>query len=286
MTLLDAPAVLVGVVAAGAWYAAGARTRRLRLVGRPGRTLRRVPWRGCGYALALVTIVVALDSPLEREADVTFWAHMTQHVLLMLVAAPLLVLGAPWLPCWRVLPLGFRRAVAGAVVKSPRLGWLRRAAAAAASPLVAWILFNADLALWHVPWMYDLTLRNAAVHYAEHAGFLVFAILFWAQAIDSPPFRSRLGNFGRAVYTTAGAAASWLLAVVLALATRPLYPVYAAHHGVSRLSDQQIASGVMWGPGSIPYAVVVFYCLYAWLGGDEPRRRRHHVPAAARPGLQ
>jgi len=285
VTLLNAPVVLAGALLTGAWYAAGVGTRRLRLVGRTRRP-RRLPWRGCAFALALATIVLALDSPLEREAEVTIWAHMTQHILLMMVAAPLLVLGAPWMPCWRVLPLGFRRIAAGAVVKNPRFAWLRWIARAVATPLVAWILFNGTLALWHVPWLYDLTLRNTAVHYAEHAAFLVFGVLFWAQVIDSPPFRSRLSDFGRAVYTLAGAVAPWLLAVVLALAPRPLYPVYTGHHGLSALSDQQVASGVMWGPGSIPYAVVLLYCLYGWLGGEEPRRRHHRVRAAVRPGVR
>ena len=130
--LLDAPVVLAGALLTGAWYAAGVRTRRLRLVGRTRRP-RRLPWRGCAFALALATIVLALDSPLEREAEVTFWAHMTQHILLMMVAAPLLVLGAPWMPCWRVLPLGFRRVAAGAVVKNPRFAWLRWTARAVAT---------------------------------------------------------------------------------------------------------------------------------------------------------
>jgi cytochrome c oxidase assembly factor CtaG len=279
--LFREPVVLATVVAAAAWYGLGLRHSRLRLVGRRRRS-RETIWRAAAFALALVTIVVALDSPLERAADSWFWAHMLQHVLLMMVAAPLIVVGAPWMPCWRALPLGFRRPVARGVVKSPRLAWLRAAAKWLALPVVAWILFNADLAVWHLPSLYDLTLRNTAVHYLEHASFVVLGILFWAQVIDSPPLVSPLGDFARAVYATAGAAASWLLAVVLAVAARPLYPAYTGHHGLSALSDQQLASGVMWGPGSIPYAVVVIYCLYAWLGSDDVRRRRHGARAAVR----
>ena len=281
MTVLREPSILASVLLAAVWYCLGLRRGRLRLVG--GRHRSFVPlWRGYAFALALVTTVIALDSPLEREADAWFWAHMLQHVLLMMVAAPLIVLAAPWMVFWRPLPLRFRRGVARAVVKSPRLAWLRVGTLWIASPVVAWILFNADLAVWHLPSLYDLTLRNNTVHYLEHLSFLVFGILFWAQVIDSPPFRSRLGDFERALYATAGAVASWILAVVLAVAPRPLYPAYGGHHGLSALSDQQLASGVMWGPGSIPYAVVVFYCLYAWLGTDDVRRRRHGPRAAVR----
>ena len=207
---------------------------------------------------------------------------MLQHVLLMMVAAPLLVLGAPWLPLWRPLPLSTRRRIARALSKSPSLAWLRRAATIVATPWCAWCLFNFNLGVWHLPALYDLTLRNTAVHYTEHASFLLLGLLFWSQVIDSPPFHSRLGDLGRALYATAGSAASWVLAIVLALAPTPLYPAQeSAHAGLSALGDQQIAAGVMLGPGSITYAIVVFYCLYAWLGTDEPGPRRRRVPHSA-----
>lgn len=280
MTPLREPAVLASVIVAAVWYALGLRQGRLRLVGSRRRSSVAL-WRGSTLALALLTILLALDSPLEREADSWFWAHMLQHVLLMMVAAPLLVVAAPWMTFWRALPLRLRRPLARTVVTSTRLAWLRAAAKWIASPYVAWILFNGDLAVWHLPSLYDLTLRNTTVHYLEHISFLVLGVLFWAQVIDSPPFASKLGDFARALYATAGGAASWILAVVLAIAPRPLYPAYTGHHGLSALSDQQLASGMMWGPGSIPYAVVVFYCLYAWLGTDDGRRRRGHGARAA-----
>jgi putative membrane protein len=273
MDLLREPSILLGTLVAGAWYWRGSRRTALRAVGRRAR--RRVPWRGISFATGLVTIVAALDSPLERLADDLFWAHMLQHVLLMLVAAPLIVLGAPWLPFWRPLPLGLRRTLARGIAKSPSCSWLRRVARVVARPRVTWILFNGDLAAWHVPAAYELTLRSGAVHYAEHVSFLVLGMLFWIQLLDSTPFRAQLAPFGRVVYVAAGSVASWLLAVVLMLATSPFYPAqYAGHHGISALADQQIAAGVMLGPGSIPYAIVVFYWLYVWLGADEPRPRR------------
>jgi putative membrane protein len=242
-----------------------------------------VPWRGLCFVAGLVAVLVALDSPVENLAHDWFWAHMLQHVLLMMVAAPLLVLGAPWMPFWRPLPLGLRRRLARTLVKSPSLGWLRQASRFVASPVPAWLLFNVNLGLWHVPAVYDLTLRNNAVHYAEHVSFLVLGLLFWSQVIDSPPLHPRLSPFGRVIYATAGSAASWLLAVVLALATSPLYPAQSAAHpgGLSALGDQQLAAGVMLGPGSIPYAIVVFYWVYVWLGADEPGRPRRLIRHSA-----
>jgi cytochrome c oxidase assembly factor CtaG len=269
------PGVLAPVGLAAVWYAWGIRRRPLRVVGsrrRPGAF-----WRPAAFYGSLLTILVALV-PLDEPADELFWAHMVQHVLLMLVAAPLLVLGAPLLPFWRPLPLGLRRAVAGALVTSPRLRPLRVAARAVAHPITAWLLFSGDLALWHVPWLYDLTLSRPPVHYTEHASFIAFGMLFWAQVIDSPPFHCRLDHMQRAIYVTAGAAASWVLAVVLALAPSPLYGAYASKQsrpgGISALADQQLAGGVMWGPGSITYSLIVFWAIYRWLDDDESKHGR------------
>jgi putative membrane protein len=113
--------------------------------------------------------------------------------------------------------------------------------------------------------MYDLTLTNSGVHYLEHLSFLLFGVLFWAQVADSPPFHARLDLPHRVGYVVFGMAASWVLAVVLALSPRPIYPAYAQVHGLSPLADQQLAAGVMWGLGSIPFAIAIFVLLYRWL---------------------
>jgi putative membrane protein len=268
--------LLFALLLSAAWYWPGARRTRLRVAGR--RRPLTPPWRTLAFYAGLVSVALALFGPVDSLSNKLLWAHMLQHLLLMAVAAPLIVLGAPWLPFWRPLPLGFRRRVAAAVVQSQRFAWLRTTARFASRPVTAWILFNGDLAFWHVPALYDLTLRDSGVHYAEHLSFLVFGMLFWARAFDSPPFHTGLGHFQRVAYLTAGATAAWLLAVVLALSTSPLYDSYVAIHprpeGLSALTDQQFAAGVMWGPGSVPYALGVFWLLYAWLGEDDGRRRR------------
>jgi putative membrane protein len=269
------------------WYWIGSRRPRLRLVSGRRRSPKSL-WRPLAFYAGLLAITLALTGPVDRLSDSLLWAHMLQHILLMLVAAPLLVLGAPWLPFWRPLPLAFRRRVASAVVRGPRFASVRAAASWLATPVVAWVLFNGDLALWHVPALYDLTLRNAGVHYAEHATFLGLAMLFWAQVADSPPFHCRLDDIQRVLYLTAGATASWLLAVVLALSPTPLYSAYSSIHprpeGLSALTDQQLAAGTMWGPGSVPYAIGVFWLLYAWVGEDGGRRRRPHRRGLAAAG--
>jgi putative membrane protein len=236
------------------------------LYARGARRMRKLePWRVAAFAGALVTLLLALEPPLDSQVETHLWAHMTQHVLLMAVAAALLVLGAPWMQIWRGFPLGLRRPVARAVLTGRGWAPLRALCRFVARPWIAWALFNAAIAVWHIPGMYDVTLRNEGIHDLEHLSFLLLGVLFWAQVADSPPFHARLDLPRRVAFLTLGMAASWVLAVVLALARTPIYPAYAHAHGMSPLADQQLAAGVMWALGSIPFAVGIFVLLYRWL---------------------
>jgi len=247
-------------------YAVGSR-RHLR-VASPARR-RALRWRMVAFWTALAALVAALDSAIDDQAAKLFWVHMAQHVLLIMVAAPLLVLAAPWTPIWRGLPLGVRRDLAATVVRRRRL---LAAIGAVAAPLPVWIMFNLDLCMWHVPALYGVTLRSEPVHDLEHLSFLILAVLFWAQVIESPPLRPRMEQPQRVAYVLGGAAVCWLLALVLTFAPSALYAGYGAlasrPGGLSALGDQQVAAGVMLGPGSIPYGVFVFMALYRWLGSQ------------------
>jgi cytochrome c oxidase assembly factor CtaG len=233
-------------------------------------------WRAVAFWSGLGTILLALDTPVETLARQLFWAHMTQHLLLIMVAGPLLVVAAPWLQIWRGLPLSIRRPLARTVVRHPALAGPRRAFAWVSAPLGAFILSTANLWFWHWPAAYDLTLRNHAVHHLEHGLFIGLGILFWAQVIDQHPFHARLSQFKRIVFVVAGAVASWALAGVLAFATTPFY-AYAdlpsRPGGISALIDQQFGAGIMWVPGSITYSIVFIACLYFWFRDEDARGR-------------
>lgn len=280
--------VLEGLlVLTGVWYWRGRQIAYVRSLPAGRRRRRDTRWQAAAFYAALALLLFSLSS-LDGLADELFSAHMLQHVLLLLGVAPLIVVAAPWNALWRPFPLRFRRALAGTVAHASFFAPLRRLGRLLALPLPAWCVLNADIGLWHLPAMYDLTLRNTAVHYLEHISFVLFGVLFWAQTIDSPPLRSRLGYFQRAVFAGAGALAGWILAVVLALSPHALYSGYlAVEHrpgGISAYTDQQLAAGVMWGPGSVTYAIVVFWALYRWLDDEERvkvRRRRSQVGASA-----
>ena len=250
--------------------------RAVRLLRRPRS--RRERWRAASFYAGLLVILAALASPIDTLAEKLFWVHMTQHVMLLTIAAPLIVLGAPWASIWRPLPLGFRRSVAKTVSRSSWCAPLRGLGRLLSRPIPVWIVFNANLVAWHVPALYDLAVRDRAVHDLEHVTFLVFGVLLWAQVLDSPPLRARLSAIHRVYYMVASATVGWVVALVLVFASSPLYPAYAhlAHRpgGISALTDQQLAGGVMLVPGSLSITLFVFIQLYLWIGVDEDSSKR------------
>lgn len=245
--------------------------RAVRLRRRPRD--RRARTRAAFFYAGLLTIVISVVGPIDTYSTKLFWVHMIQHVLLLTVAAPLIVMGAPWMSIWRPLPLGFRRSAAGAIAKDRWAAPLREAGRFLSRPAGAWLAFSLNLVLWHLPGAYDLTLRHLWVHALEHISFLVFGILLWAQVIESPPLRSRLRADQRVYYIVGASVVGWALSLVLAFAPSPLYPVYAhladRPGGISALTDQQLAAGIMLVPGSLTMSIFVFIGLYRWLGTDE-----------------
>lgn len=278
MSWLLQPALIASLVAL-ALYGLGVR-RRLRLVGAVNPEWR---WRGACFVAGAALIVLVLSPTYDRWADELLWAHMLQHVVLMSFAPPLIALGAPWVPVWRGLPLGVRRPLARFTVGLPRI--VRAGFRSVRDPYVVFVLASVDLAVWHLPTLYDLTLRNHAVHYTEHALFVALGLLFWLQVLDSPPLHPRLTALWRAGYATAGAATGWVLALVLALAPTPIYSAYASlkHRpgGISALGDQELAAGIMLGIGAIPFSVAVFVLIYQWLDEERRPRPRRRVSATA-----
>jgi putative membrane protein len=235
-------------------------------------------WRSAAFYSALVVLVLALSSPLDVLSEQLFWAHMLQHILLMLVAAPLIVLARPWIRLWRCLPLASRRWLARGLSRGRRTGPLRALSAFIGRPLASFTLFSVVLLGWHLPGMFDATLRSSALHGLEHTMFLAAAVLFFKQVIPSPPLHLSLAAPMRVLYAIGAMIVSWVLAVVLALAPHALYAHYAHEvsrpGGISALADQQLAAGIMWVPGSITFLIVVFVYVHRWLMPGEPGSTR------------
>jgi cytochrome c oxidase assembly factor CtaG len=213
--------------------------------------------------------LVALEPPFDNWADTSFALHMAQHVLLIAVAPPLLVLGRPWPRMWMPFPAPARRAAAKGLARGRWSAPLRLAARALTKPPVAVALLAVALALWHLPSLYGAAVHNEGIHLLEHTCFVAAALLFWGPLLEAPPIRARIDHLRRACWFAAGALPGWILAIVLAYSSHPLYPVYSTlHHrafGLSALADQAIAAGVMWVPGSIANFVAFILYVYRWL---------------------
>ncbi len=244
------------------------------LGGRGYRRATRQPLRSAAFAAGLATIVLALESPLDGYADQLFWAHMFQHVLLLSVAPPLILLGRPWPRMWRALPRRTRTRIGRTLALAHWAAPLR----ALARPWPAWLLFNACFVGWHLSAAYDLTLRSPAIHDLEHAMFFFAGLLFWARVIDPGPLRPRLTWPARIGYVVGTMVVGWVLAITLVLLPQPIYSHYAllTHRpgGISALTDQQLAGGVMWVPGSLAYGITMMLGVYRWLEPETDARPR------------
>jgi putative membrane protein len=253
---------LLYVLPAALLYALGSRRR----AGRPSAL------QAAAFFAGLLALVLAVDSPIDAYADQLLWAHMLQHIILLTIAPPLILLGRPWPTMWRALPLGPRSAIAREVAKSRGAAPLR----ALAGPIAAWILFNATIVAWHIPAAYDLTERSGIVHAGEHAMFFFFGLLFWARVTDVGPLRPHLDWPARIAYIVGAMIVGWVLAIVFVVAPQPIYQHYAdlvsRPGGISAMTDQQLAGGMMWVGGSIAYTIALLVTLYHWVAPEPPPR--------------
>lgn len=253
------PLVLLGLILGGWLYARGIATI-WQQAGIGGGVKR---WQAAAFGTGLAVLAVALISPLAGLAEELFAAHMAQHLLLLLVAPPLLLLGAPEIIVPLALPKPWRRPLAGAMHRAGRHPLGR----ALSSLGIIWVIQMAGLWLWHLPRFYEAALESGFLHALEHGTFLVTALLFWGVVLH--PFSSRRANFGVTIlFVIATALPNGLLGALMTLATSPWYPAYAARvteWGTTPLVDQQIGGLLMWIPPGTVYVVVVAALLLVWL---------------------
>jgi len=212
------------------------------------------------YLGGLATLAVALISPLDALGEALFSAHMGQHLALILVAAPLVALGAPLAPLLWALPPGARRQVGRGW---RRLRWLGR-------PGPAWLLHTLALWLWHLPGPYQAALVVPWLHLLEHLSFFGTALAFWWSVLP----HGRRGYAVGALACFAGATQGGALGALLTFSGQPWYPVYAPRvgaWGLTPLEDQQLAGLIMWVPASLVYLGAILALLGAWLQAEEQR---------------
>jgi putative membrane protein len=203
------------------------------------------------FAAGWVVLVIALVSPLDALGASLFSAHMVQHELLMVVVAPLMVLGRP-LAAWAWAFSPAQRQVIG---RGLRVRWWASTWAWLTDPLAAWVLHALALWLWHVPRFFDAALANEGWHALQHASFLGTALLFW-WAVLGRDARSRQNSGFALAYLFTTMLHTSALGALLTLAPTPWYEGYAtttALFGLGPVEDQQLGGLVMWIPGGFAY---------------------------------
>lgn len=222
----------------------------------------------------MATVVVALASPLDTLAHERFAAHMLQHMLLTMVAVPLLLLADPLPALLWALPRVLRRRIGRALARGAtlRLTW-----ASLTAPIVAWPAHVVTLWLWHLPILYDAALADGALHVLQHVSFFATALLFWWPLIAPAPRLGRPAGFGlRIVYAVVAGFQTAALGLLLAAGARPLYAVHAG--AADALADQSLGGVVMLSVGGAVDMLAVLTLLWRFLGAQEGRAEIDRPP--------
>lgn len=271
---LPALAVFAGIAAL---YLCGAR-RRAERVRRRDRT--------AAFLIGSGALLAGQLGPVAEWSEALFWVHMVQHLLVIVVAAPLLAWSAPMATVRHALPPQVRHAMALVARRASR------ASRAAGSPdplIIATLVHVGAVWLWHTPALYDAAVGNPAVHVVEHATFLGAAVWFWDRVWSSArraPRTQAIATLCLAGMIVQGA----VLGAVLTFASRPLSGVYAGAAGFTALEDQQLAGAIMWVPPGFVYATVAVRRFAGWLRATElgaPTSSAHpdsHRPTVRRNG--
>jgi putative copper resistance protein D len=231
----------------------------------------RVPRRRVASWLAgLAVVFVALQSSLDTYSETLFSVHMVQHLLLTMVAAPLLALGAPITLLLRVARSGTRQRVILPVLRS-------RVVSLLAFPVVTWVVFSGFMYAAHFSPLFDAALESPLLHQVEHALFLGTALLFWWPAVAADPAPHRMPPAGRVAYLFLGMPYSSFLGLAIFSSPAVLYPHYATLRlgwGPSAMEDQAIAGGIMWAGGDLLFLGALGIAVWAWLRDEDAKGRR------------
>lgn len=265
------PFILASLVFLAAGYVAGIRQLRAQR----GRDAPVRPTHAAAFAAGLLCLFIALISPLDVLALELLSVHMIQHMILMNLAAPLIVLGAPVRTLLWLLPPRGRQQIGRGKRRLEQRGIPRYLLW---HPLLLWLVYAAVLWIWHLPRFYEAALRHEWVHDAQHLMFFAASCLFWRVMFD-PIGRLRMSRALAVVYLFTTSLHATLLGVFMALAPSLWYKTYADRApawGLAPLEDQQLAGYVMWMPACMMYALIAAIIFAQWLSDE-------NVPPAAKP---
>jgi cytochrome c oxidase assembly factor CtaG len=257
--------VVMGLVLAAGLYARG--WRRLRRRGRGGRALR--PWRAWCFGGGLLAVAIALLSPIATFDSLFMFMHMIQHLLLVMIAAPLIWLGAPLLPMLWAFDRKTRRWLGRFMHPSSRVHavfhFLTR-------PSIALPILVLTIIAWHYPPFYDAAQGRTLIHDLEHATFFAAALLFYWPLIQPTGGKRRLSYGAGILYLFPAKITGFVIGASLSMAQTPWYQTYINAPrvwGLSALSDQQLAGLIMWIFGGLLYIVPLLILVVMMIREDE-----------------
>jgi putative membrane protein len=214
---------------------------------------------GAGLAL-----IIALVSPLDALSNALFSAHMLQHLILVLIVAPLLILSQFPLALLWILPRRWAQILSR---KWHQLSIFHRAWKLLINPMIAWLIFALIFWIWHAPLFYQAALHDETIHAFEHFTFLLSATLFWWILLN--PARSKPSRYGIGVlYLTTTGIHSGILGALMTFTIKPWYTFYSQSvipWGLTPMQDQQLAGLLMWLPGGTVFMFCALWCFAAWL---------------------
>ena len=252
-------------------------------------------WRPISYIAGLLVIGLALLSPFDVLVQQLFFMHMIQHLLLIMLAPPLLLLPNPMPFLLWGLPASLRIGVGGmlnsVLNKESAIGRVLRPIT---SPFVVWFLFIGTIIGWHDPEMYNAALTSELVHDLEHLTMFAVGMLYWWTVTGAGPrLHKNLGRIGKIAFIIAAIPPNAILGAVLAFSQQPIYSFYndmPRLWGISALDDQRISGIIMWIPGSMMQfmaALAIIFMILSGEGRKPPRRETDwgDAEALAAPGI-
>jgi putative membrane protein len=238
-----------------------------RIWGRAGRGRGVCKLRAAAFVAGIAVLVIALCSPVDDAANQLLAAHMLQHMLLVLFAAPLLIAGAPFAVMASGLPRRWRPAIVRVAHSRPL-----RSARRFSTPLIATLGQAVIFWTWHLPTAYDAALNHESVHALEHLSMLASGIWFWAAVM--PALGRRFAGGVEILAITLAGMQCGMLGALLTFSGGAWYPIYANRTSLWNITpgtDQQIAGLVMWIPGGTIYLLAALLLVPLWLRSDEQR---------------
>lgn len=244
-------------------------------------------WRLVSYLSGILLVATMLLSPVDALGGQLFFMHMTQHMVMITFAAPLLWLGNPFPVCMWALPKAANQFVSLLISsKSP----LRPIFVAITTPGVSWFIFLSVYLGWHDPGLYNAALYHDKIHDLQHITFFLAAMLYWWPIFDGAPvFHKRMSTLGRLAYLIGVIPPTMAAGIVIATSPVLIYTYYDSVPniwGVDKLFDQAMAGAIMWIPGNEMQVQVAVILLYRWLSRDAKEERDRAKPKAASETLE